>query len=363
MELSGNLKKSYFPGKVLQSNDAIMELPALIEMFGQKAYVLVTPSMATHIDKLGVCSGQKVEVFAGPCCWREINRLIDHVGQGDYTVIVGIGGGKVVDTAKAVADKLGLRSIIAPSVAASSAPFSACSVIYSPENIYESVYHEVHSPDVLLIDNSIINNAKPRFMVAGMGDALSVYFESRGCYKNSAPNSLHGRQNFIAMALGRYCFDTLIKYGKQAKLASEAKIITPALERIIEVNVFGSGIAFEGGGLAAAHAIHNGLTIIPAVHDYLHGEIVAFAVLAELHLTDAEPSEMEQVYHFCEEVGLPTTLADLGIGGISDQELFEAAKLAGEDEYMPHEGKDITAEKIFAAIKAADMIGIDRKNK
>ena len=49
--------------------------------------------------------------------------------------------------------------------------------------------------------------------------------------------------------------------------AVAAKAVTPALERTIEATIYMSGVGAESGGLAAAHAIHNGMT---AVHD-LHG--------------------------------------------------------------------------------------------
>ncbi len=358
-----DLRKSYFPGKYIQGNGAINDLPDLIDLYGGKAFILLTPSMKDTVMQRGLAEGQTVEIFRGPCCWQEVDRLIELVKKDDYTVIVGIGGGKVVDTAKVIADKLNLRVIMAPSVASSSAPYSSCSVMYTPENIYESVYYEKHSPDVLLVDNQVIINAKPRYLVAGMADSLAVLFEGRACLKNEARNSLGAKQPFFAVALSQYCFDMLIKYGEQAKAACETKVVTPALERIIEVNLMTAGIAFEGTGLAAAHAIHNGLTLIPEVHNYIHGEIVAFGVLCELFLSDAEPQEMDLVYDFCERVGLPTTLAQLGIANFDRDTVFAAAKMTVEDPYLPHEGKYITAEDVFAAIVSADAMGKARKAK
>lgn len=361
MDYRMDLRKSYFPGKVVQGNKAICELPEYINLCGGKAFVLVTPSMQRFMQDSGLIKGQAVEVFRGPCCWQEINRLIETAQKGDYTVVVAIGGGKVVDSAKVVADKLHLKAIMVPSVAATSAPFSACAVIYTPEDIYESVYYEENSPDVLLLDNKIIANAPLRYFVAGMGDALSVLFEGRGCVRTSSPNSLHARQTFCALAMGQYCFDTLITYGLQAKTAYANKVINQPLEQMIEVNLMSSGIAFEGGGLASAHAIHNGLTILPEIHNYLHGEIVAFGVLAELHLTNSCPEEMEIVYNFCEEIGLPTTFGELGIEGISRERLIEVAEFTHKDPYLSHEGHIITPEDILAAMVAADAMGRYRK--
>ena len=83
-----------------------------------------------------------------------------------------------------------------------------------------------------------------------------------------------------AYALARLCYDTLLNYGTAAKLACEAGVVTPALEHIVEANTLLSGLGFESGGLSGAHAIHNGLTIVPETHHFWHGEKVAIGTLA-----------------------------------------------------------------------------------
>lgn len=128
-----------------------------------------------------------------------------------------------------------------------------------------------------------------------------------------------------AFELARFCYTTLMRYGRLAKLACEQHQVTPALEHVIEANTLLSGLGFESGGLAAAHAIHNGLTVLPATHKYWHGEKVAFGTLAMLMLTDRAPELIEEVYQFCEDIGLPTTLADIGLAGVSDDELLAVA--------------------------------------
>lgn len=362
MEPRMDMRVSYFPGKCVQGNGIIKDLPHYIDLFGGKAFLVVTPSMEKLVRSLGLADQHKMVVFRGPCCWDECNKLIDIAKEGDYTVVVAIGGGKVVDSAKVVADKLDLRSIMVPSVAASSAAFSGCSVMYTPDNIEEGVYYEKHSPDVLMLDNEVIIGAKTRYFVAGMGDALAVLFEGRGCNRTGSQNSLHGNQTFLALAMCEYCYDALIRYGFIAKEAYDRKVVTPAVERMIEVNLLSAGIAFEGAGLAAAHAIHNGLTLIPTIReDMLHGEIVAFGVLSELHLTNAVPEEMDEVYDFCERVGLPTTFEDLGIADVTNETLMEVAEFTNDDPYLHHDNPNIVAKDIMAAMVAADAYGRARK--
>ena len=163
--------------------------------------------------------------------------------------------------------------------------------------------------------------------------------------------------------LARLCYDTLLLYGLDAKIACEKHIITPALNHIVEANILLSGIGFESSGLAAAHSIHNGLTALEETHSFYHGEKVAFGVLAGLHLTDASPQEMREVYSFCEKIGLPTTMADIGLKNIDRNKLMKVAvKACDPMEAIHHEAGIITPEKVLNAMIAADAIGESRKS-
>ena len=70
-----------------------------------------------------------------------------------------------------------------------------------------------------------------------------------------------------ALALAKLCYRTLLADGADALRSVQAQVVTPALERLVEANTLLSGIGFESSGLAAAHAIHNGLTTASATHD------------------------------------------------------------------------------------------------
>ena len=162
--------------------------------------------------------------------------------------------------------------------------------------------------------------------------------------------------------LAKLCYDTLLRFGTTARIANENKIITPALHHIVEANILLSGIGFESSGLAAAHSIHNGLTALSETHSFYHGEKVAFGVLTGLYLTDAAPEEIAEVYSFCEEIGLPTKLADIGLQNTSREKLMEAAvKACAPTDVIHHEAGVITPEKVLSAMIAADAMG--RKSK
>ncbi len=197
-----------------------------------------------------------------------------------------------------------------------------------------------------------------RILVAGMGDALATWFEARSCDRTRSVNECGGLCTAAGLAIARLCYETPLADGAAAKIASENHRITPALERIIEANIPLSGLGFESAGLAAAHAIHNGLTALSEPHAFYHGEKVAFGVLAGLSLTGAPAEEVDTVYTFCEAIGLPVTLAEIGLGSASRDHLRKAAEKTCEPgQSIHHEAGEMTAEKVLHAMRAADATG------
>jgi glycerol dehydrogenase len=191
-----------------------------------------------------------------------------------------------------------------------------------------------------------------------MGDALATYFEARSCDISRSNTISGGKPSKTALALAELCFDILMEDGLKAKISIENHVLSTALENVIEANTFLSGVGFESGGLAAAHAIHNGFTVMPQTHSAYHGEKVAFGTIAHLVLENAPEDEISDVIRFCQSVGLPTTLAGLGIKDATEDEITavaEASCAAGETIHnMPVE---VTVEKVKAAIVVADSMG------
>ena len=226
-------KKAVFPGKYIQGVGAVRELPALINLLGQQGLILASPSVHNRVlPGCGVdwsASSIPVELFRGECCQEELARLCDTVSQKKVDVLVGMGGGKTIDTAKIVADRAGIPVIIIPTIASSDAPCSGCAVVYSNEGIFESVSYQKTNPAVVLVDVAIIAAAPTRFLVAGMGDALSTWFEARSCERTHSPNECGGYGTMVGLGIAKLCYETLLTYGVAAKVASERHLVTPAL--------------------------------------------------------------------------------------------------------------------------------------
>lgn len=350
-----------FPGRYVQGEGALALLGEETGRFTDKALAVVDSAVAKMIEP-HLASGADVtitpEPFGGECSDEEIERLTAIARDNVAGAIVGVGGGKALDTAKAVAHGLGLPVIIVPTLASTDAPCSALSVIYTPEGAFERYLVLPHNPEVVLVDSRLILGAPPRFLVSGMGDALSTWFEAEDCRESGAANMTGRRGGMTALALARLCFDTLIDDGAAAIRAVADKTVTPELERIIEANTLLSGLGFESGGLSGAHAIHNGLTALHETHDYWHGEKVAIGTLALIMLTDRPEDIRAKAFDFCQEVGLPIRLADIGLDSVTDEQLMRVGEQACAPGETIHNIKGgVTPDMVVAALKAVDAEG------
>ena len=232
------------------------------------------------------------------------------------------------------------------------------SVIYTEKGVFEEYLFLPSNPDMVLMDTEVIAQSPVRLTVSGMGDALATYFEARAVLAKDALTCAGGHGTLAAHALAKLCFDTLMEEGVKAKLALEAGACTPAVEKIIEANTLLSGIGFESGGLAGAHAIHNGFTVLEECHHMYHGEKVAFGTITQLVLEDMPADELEDVIGFCIDVGLPVTLKELGVEEVTKEKIMAVAEAAcAETDTLHNMPFEVTPEKVYAAIMAADAYG------
>jgi len=191
-----------------------------------------------------------------------------------------------------------------------------------------------------------------------MGDALATKFEAEASSKRRLPAMAGGAPSISALALAELCLQTLLEYGYYARLAVEKKVTSPAVEKIIEANTYLSGIGFESGGLAAAHAIHNGFTALEETHQYYHGEKVAFSTLVQMVMEGRDSDEIMEIMGFCKLVGLPVTLEELGLAGADSEKLMKVATAATvEGETIHNMPFPVNAQMVYEGIIAADAIG------
>lgn len=354
------------PGRYTQGEDATRILgremaglslhgPALI-VAGRPAMEQLSGTWEQTLGEVDCLYG--IHRFGGECTRAEIARIRQAAGGLGAETVIGAGGGKALDAARAAAAELGKPFVSCPTIASTDAPCSAVSIIYTEAGVVEEIRTLPCNPVLVLVDTRVIVQAPPRLLVAGMGDALATWFEARACAASGSANCRGGVTTRSALALAELCYRTLLADGFEALQAARTGGITPAFERIVEANTLLSGLGFESSGLAAAHSIHNGLTAAPETRAYYHGEKVAFGTLVQLVLENSPVPEIDEVLDFCTRTGLPVTLAQIGLAEPSPavlERIAERSVQAGES--IHNEPFEVTSARVAGAIRQADRSG------
>lgn len=352
------------PSKYVQGRAVLPLIGEFLVPLGKRALLLRGKTTASIVDT-AITAGlqeQGIELakvdFGGECSEDEIARVAEIARAEAADIIIGAGGGKVIDVVKSVGYPADLAVVMVPTIAATDAPTSSVVVLYTAAGVFAGVRFYRKNPDLVLVDLEIIARAPVRYLVAGMGDALSTWFEADTARRAHRPNTSGGLATQAALKWARLCYETLLADGLAARRAVEKGVVTPAVERIVEANILLSGIGAESGGLAAAHSVHNGLTVLPETAHYYHGEKVAFGTLTQLVLEGRRTDEMREVAEFCLSVGLPLTLGELGVTNLSPENLMPAAELAcAPGEIIHNEPFPVTPQMVYEAMLAADALG------
>lgn len=341
--------------------------PALF-IAGPTAIEQLAPTWAVAMEEIHWT--HRVRVFAGESSRREIQAIVAEAANLKARVIVGAGGGKVLDAARAAAAATQIGFVSCPTICSTDAPTSALSVIYAADgpNCGEVEVYEIHkrSPDLVLVDTRVIAQSPSRFLAAGIGDAMSTFYEARAVVTAGKPNMRGGLSTLAAFELSRLCRDTVLAHGEAAMADCCNHTESKSLALVVEAATLLSGLGFESAGLAAAHAVHNGLTSVPFTHGMLHGEKVAFGTLVQLMLeaqsqasdpdTRANANqEARCVAEFLMRIGLPITLSQLHVPDSAVVRIAERS--VAPDETIHNMPFPVDAPSVAAAIRAADAMG------
>lgn len=350
------------PGRYIQGPGELKNLCKYVEAYGDKLLVIagkrsreaVEPSIKESVDN----SNMTIDWvdFQGQCSDREIDRITEIAREKGCNLVAGAGGGKALDTAKAVAAKIEVDTVCIPTIAATDAPCLGLSSVYTEEGVVQEYRVHTKNPAIVIADSEVICKAPARFFASGIGDGLSTYFEVRACVNSNTKNQYGSSQSRTSRMLAKLSYDIILEKGFSAYLAVKNGVCTAAVEDLIEADVYLSGIAAEGGGDGGAHAVHNGLEILPETKPYYHGEKVTFGIFVQLILENESEELLEQLYKFCISVDLPVTLAQLGVTDATEEKLRRVAAVATEDTLvnLPF---DVTPEDTYAAIVTADKLG------
>ena len=351
------------PGRYVQGKGAIDRLGEFVAQIGTAPLIVADDVVwgfaGEQVSASFAAAGLRVERvgFGRFATASAVDTLVEKIRATKSDVIIGVGGGSTIDSAKAAGFLAGIRWVSVPTVASTDAPTSALSVIYTEEGEFVEYRFFPRNPDLVLIDTQIVANAPVEFLIAGVGDALATWLEARATATANATTMAGGLPTQTGTALAKLSWDVIWENALPALDAVRDNLVTPALEKLVEANTLLSGLGFESGGLAAAHAIHNGLTAAPQTHGLTHGQKVNIGSLTQLVLEGAPRAEVEDFIEFTTRVGLPTTLTEIGLGLDDEKELraiATASTLPGETIHnMPFR---VTADDVLGALKSIERL-------
>jgi len=312
-------------GDFVQGPGALDQLGAIVRRYGERALV-VAGEIAWHKTKDRVTASLAtagviftLHPFRGYCSDLTTDAVASQAVAMSAEVIVGIGGGKCLDTAKWGSDKAGLRAVTVPTSVATCAAYVSLCVLYDDTgSTITSVFTKREVGAVVMDTQLIATDCPPRMFAAGIADALAkepeLYFSIRfsaDWEKSVLPD--------MGYAIAAFNTNRYFTQGERALAAVASQSLTNDVEDIACMNVALTGmvscLASGGKQLAIAHSIYDCICthFKPQRAAFLHGEIVSCGLAVQMAVNGYEEERIAQLVAFLKRIGTPTKLADIGV--------------------------------------------------
>lgn len=366
------------PSRYLQGPNTFETLHETVAIFGTRAFAVIDYFFFDELSKK--LESQFAEHGLEVTCTKfenEINqdnldRINEKVSSLGYIpdFIIGIGGGKSCDMAKAVATDFNTRVIVMPTALSTDAPTSCHSVLYHDDGSHYLKQHR-RNPDYVIVDTELAIKAPVITFISGLGDAMATYFEGVACYTNNDLTYAGGSKYCTTQAgraIARLAYEVLMKYGRQAYEDAKAHRRTQAFEDVAEANTLLSGLGFENTRCAIAHGLQGIFNQLPA-KPLLHGQQVGYALLVQLLVeikggVEGRKKDFAEIFEWSRDVGLPLCFADLGITEDADIYMRKMAHVGVEESYLvKNEPFEVTEEMVYSAICELEEYARDHAGK
>lgn len=319
-------------GRYIQQEGALETLPQEVARLGKKPLIIAGPRAWKACDGrlLRALEGAGMEyhlsLWPGQNSYEQAKVHAAQAIRHHCDVIVGVGGGRIMDQAKATGyfagQDLGLPAghlpvVEVPTSIATCAAFAPLSVMYTPEGASLGSLRYSYEVDAIVMDMEVIAREPARYVASGILDGMSKMVEMQNGHDTM------GIEEFpvgmvTAFALARYTMEVYRNRGHQAVADVREGKLTKAVEDIAYLNVAVAGIisgCSKGfGQTALGHECYELIRthFTREAKEFLHGEIVAVGQSMQLSFNGQEdqiPALREMMASF----GMPLTLADIGI--------------------------------------------------
>lgn len=346
--------------------DCFDELPQVLKQFhltnivligGEKSLAASQKMVEESLKNTDIMILDSI-VYGKLASQKNIDRLIAMDTVQKAEAILGFGGGQALDTCKMVAHLLKKPLITIPTIASTCAAGTAISVIYKEDHSLD--YYGLPTPAIhMFINTEIIAKAPIKYLWAGIGDGISKGPEvTRAIQEGEKRGNTISHDAKLGLVTAQSSQQLLFQYGQQAMTDCREHQESLAIQEVALAIIVSTGYASNLENQPTfdytachAHAFYNGTTVIPSSRSHLHGVIVSFGVMV-LHAYFNEIDQLEAVANFNKNIGLPVTLAEIGLTKEDIPAIVEKAMTTNEFKNTPFD------PKLFAdAIVKADYFG------
>ncbi|HEL1584598.1 TPA: iron-containing alcohol dehydrogenase family protein [Streptococcus suis] len=345
------------PGQYVAAQGSLKELPERLRLFRQPVVITGQKSYAAFVKHFGKESDWPVLFYDGTASHEDMDRLAAQAKELGADVLIGIGGGKVMDTTKGTADRAGIEVVLVPTLAATCACSTPLLVSYYPDHRFKSVDYCQRSGFMTLVDYDLLIEAPKKYLISGISDTLAKWYELEAIHhgKNSAelPALIQ-----LALATAGVSKNILLEDTEAALLAADQKKVTPAFQRMVDtIYAVAANVGCQTSDyVSGAHAIHNGLTALHETHSLVHGIKVAYGILVQLCVTGNE-EEVKRLFPYYKKNNFLYSWNQLGI--TEDKEVAQlkvARYAASQEETFILLNPKLTPNDLLQAINRLDQL-------
>lgn len=345
------------PNRYITGEGVLFDLPEYLNDFDQVAVITGDQSFDVFKTYYPHPFYYPVYRYDGSSSYENAQELADKIKHTD--VLLAIGGGRVADTAKITAERMGAELIVIPTLVSNCAPFTPVIVAYYPDHTICKIDYAKKGAYMTIVDTRFLLATPVDYFIAGIADTLAKYYEMEAIVRTMAEEDKTAlvRLGFQSAKLIK---ELLIADAIQAVTDLEAGRLTPAFARITDAIIALAGevggFAVEFGRTSGAHALHDGLSYLSETHSVLHGNKVAYCIWVQLAYTN-DFAVIEELRPFYEALHLPMKLKDLHVTRV-DRAYFAPVLTYAvkEEETFVLIDPMITPEKVFRAIEAVEAL-------
>lgn len=348
------------PGQYLAKQGAVKELPSYLSSFKQPVIITGDKAYAAFLKHYGKEVEWPVFFYDRTASYEDVERLAEEIRGLNADVLVGIGGGKALDTTKMTADQLGIEVVLVPTLIATCAGSTPLAVAYYPDHRFREPYYCKRSGFMTVVDYDLLLDSPHAYFLSGVSDTLAKWYEVEILHRHKEKASLPAMLQ-LALATAYVSREILLQDTQEALADHVAGRFTPTFKRIVDtVYAVAANVGCQTNQhVSGAHALHNGLTVLPETHAVQHGLKVSYGILVQLCVTGDE-DEVRKLLPFYQQNGFIYSWDQLGVTEekeTAQAKVAAAAAVADESFVLVKEG--LTAQDVLTGMQRLEELVAD----